>query len=169
MKYLRVSRNHPTWYIDIIKNKALPILKINMKDKFVFQQDNSLIHKPKESLEFFYQSGIAFLDQPPYSPDLNTIENIWATLFCDVYGAGSIKNLRELRNRINDCIANFNETKTSEVLQLYNSMPSRLCSILESHGQRINYYNLCLSYMSKCTDNYATAKIFKCAYFVYSI
>ena len=37
-------------YIDIIKNKALPIMKINMKDKFVFQQDNSSIHKSKESM-----------------------------------------------------------------------------------------------------------------------
>ena len=49
-------------YIDIIKNKALAIMKINMKDKFVFQQDNSLIHKSKESMEFFSQSGIALLD-----------------------------------------------------------------------------------------------------------
>ena len=37
-------------YIDIIKNKALPIMKINMKDKFVFQQDNSPIHKSKETM-----------------------------------------------------------------------------------------------------------------------
>jgi len=49
-------------YIHIIKTKALPIIKVNIKDNFMFQQDNCTIHKSKEALEFFRQPGVALID-----------------------------------------------------------------------------------------------------------
>jgi len=79
------------------------------------------------------------LDLPPYSPDLNIIENVWAMLPSHIYGQGTVRNLKELRSRIDDSISNFNETKAQEAFKLYNSMPSRLCEILESHCKRIPY------------------------------
>jgi len=36
----------------------------------------------------------------------------------DVYGKGSITNLKELANRIKDSISDLNETKVMEVLEL---------------------------------------------------
>ena len=77
------------------------------------------------------------LDLPPYSPDLNIIENVWAMLPSHIYG--QVSNLKELRSRIDDSISNFNETKAQEAFKLYNSRPFRLCAILESNGKRIPY------------------------------
>ena len=133
------GRQRSANYIHIIKTKALPIIKLNIKENFIFQQDNCPIHISKESLNFFQQEHVELLDWPPYSPDINIIENVWSMLSSEIYGGGSIKNLKELRIRIHDSVTNFNETKIQTACKLYNSMPSRLCSILEKHGQRIQY------------------------------
>ena len=56
-----------------------------------------------------------------------------------IYGKGTLRNLKELRRRIDNSVSNFNETKAKEAFKLYNSMPSRLCAILESRSKRIPY------------------------------
>jgi len=50
---IMTCKQKSTNYINIIKTKALPIIKINIKNNFMFQQDNCPIHKSKENLEFF--------------------------------------------------------------------------------------------------------------------
>ena len=126
-------------YIDMLENKAFPIIKVNHRPDFIFQQDNCPIHVSRFSKEFFKNSNIEVLDWPPYSPDLNIIENIWSTLSRDIYSHGAIKNLRELESRIKSSVCMFNETKAQEVHNLYDSMTTRLCLILEKRGQRLKY------------------------------
>ena len=46
----------------------------------VFQQDKALPHKTSRAQQLFQQAGIDVMDWPPYSLDLNTIENIWSLL-----------------------------------------------------------------------------------------
>jgi len=43
-------------------------------------QDNASVHTSKETWEYFENYGIAVLKLPPYSPDLNPIEHMWAYL-----------------------------------------------------------------------------------------
>ena len=57
-------------------------------------------------------------------------------LSSDIYSQGSIKNLKELGSLIYDSVLRFNETRAAEVLELYNSMPSRLCSVLDISGKK---------------------------------
>jgi transposase len=45
-----------------------------------FQQDNDPKHKSKLVQDLLHCQGIRCLDWPPYSPDLNPIENLWADL-----------------------------------------------------------------------------------------
>jgi len=45
-------------YVDLIKYIALPIIKRNAKNDFLFQQDNYPIHIFRESLKFFNESSI---------------------------------------------------------------------------------------------------------------
>ena len=48
------------------------------RDVLFLQIDNARYHSPIEVLEFYYENNIKIIDWPPYSPDLNHIENIWA-------------------------------------------------------------------------------------------
>lgn len=56
------------------------ILIPNLEPGDVVIWDNATFHKSKQFVEAFEQGGIQLLFLPPYSPDLNPIEQFWATL-----------------------------------------------------------------------------------------
>ena len=126
-------------YIRILSSRALKIIELNLGKDFIFQQDNCPIHKSALAKKFFKDSKVTLLDWPPYSPDLNLIENVWAILSQEIYGSGTIKNLKELEYKLKLAITNFNETKGSVTENLYKSIPARLCEVLQCHGERIKY------------------------------
>jgi DDE superfamily endonuclease len=51
----------------------------------IFQQDNAKIYKAKATMEWFDQYSIVVMDWPPYSPDMNPIENMWSLLKRKLY------------------------------------------------------------------------------------
>lgn len=124
-------------YIDILKNSLIPMMKLNAKSNFYFQQDNCRVHTSRETLAFLKSSNVKVLEWAPYSPDLNIIENIWAELSRKVYGSGTIKNLRDLKTRIIQAFEEYNLFKTEYTKALYSSMPRRICDILLKKGDRV--------------------------------
>ena len=117
-------------YFRILETKALPIIKLNYKDQFTFQQDNCPIHVSKMCKDFFKKSNVKVLDWPAYSPDLNIMENIWGFLSNDIYSKGTMKTIRDLQCRLDDAITPFNENQNMYVRNLFNSIITRLCLIL---------------------------------------
>ena len=69
-------------YRRMLHKCLLPILRqidVTLGDP-VFQQDTARIHTSNIMQQFFTPNNIDVADHPPYSPDLNPIENAWALL-----------------------------------------------------------------------------------------
>lgn len=63
-------------FIAWLKELLVPTLKPNQ----VVIMDNASFHKGKEIREIIENAGCKLIYLPPYSPDLNPIENYWAVL-----------------------------------------------------------------------------------------
>ena len=59
-------------YLEVLREYLPAILEHDS----IFMQDNALIHKAHKVTEFFKEIGIEVMAWPPYSPDLNPIENL---------------------------------------------------------------------------------------------
>ena len=56
----------------------------------VLVMDNYCIHKSVKTQEIVEKAGCEILFLPPYSPDLNPIENLWANIKARVKKLGTL-------------------------------------------------------------------------------
>ena len=76
------------------------------------------------------------MNWPPYSPDLNPLENVWGILARRVYANGTqYDSLAELKQAIVRCWNSFNQ---GDLIPCIDSMKSRVADVLVNKGGSIN-------------------------------
>ena len=92
-------------------------------DQWFFQQDNAPAHRSQETLAVLKQLGVKLLENwPPYSPDLNIIEVVWAIMKARVEQRNP-KTLDQLKKIL---IEVWNDLSWPTINGLVSSMEKRL-------------------------------------------
>ena len=120
-------------YQKVLSDYLRPVFK----QSHTFQHDNAPAHASKSTKEWLAANGIATLEWPSVSPDMNPIENIWGIMCRNVYKDGkSYANVSELRKAI---LAAWNAISMEQLQALSDSMESRVFSCIRSGGKAIKY------------------------------
>lgn len=94
--------------------------------------------------EWALDNGVEILDWPPYSPDLNPIENVWSLLkerICKKYPnlAGIAKNNKSKRLLVRAAINIWESFGEDELNSLMETMVNRLEAVVEAKGWYTKY------------------------------
>jgi transposase len=100
-----------------------------------FQQDNVRFHTTPDTVTYLHEKGITHIEWPPWSPDLNPIENLWNVLKARVY-ARFPQTMEEMEQFIREEHAAVDLQFISRICR---SMPRRLQLLLDNDGHKISY------------------------------
>ena len=98
-------------------------------------QDNAPQHKSVLVRTWLFNNGIQCIEFPPYSPDLNPIENLWADLARRVeeFQCATMEELQ-------DIVAEEWKKTDKELLRtLARSMPERCQAVIDAKGDHTKY------------------------------
>ena len=66
-------------FLDILR-RHLKFIKHSMRRKYTIVADNWSVHKNAAAKEFYMKNMIRCIEWSSYSPDLNSIENLWSLM-----------------------------------------------------------------------------------------
>ena len=98
-------------------------------------QDNDPKHRSKLVSKWLFDHGIQCMELPPYSPDLNPIENVWHNLKTRVADRHA-RNVDELKDII---VEEWKDTCVVFLSELGQSMPRRCAAVVAANGDLIDY------------------------------
>ena len=105
-----------------------------------FQQDNARAHVAERTISFLRSKKVRILeDWPPYSPDLNIIEIVWAIMDHKVEKRRP-RTVAELKDII---IEVWNCETFDTINALVSSMPKRLRKVIMNQGRPVHGYKDC--------------------------
>jgi transposase len=103
--------------------------------QWYFQQDNDPSHTSSLARQWFHRNGVTVLEFPPWSADLNPIENLWSQLQIAV-DTHNATDEAELEQAIE---YEWSQISTEYLTKLVHSMPQRLQQVIDNKGHKIHY------------------------------
>lgn len=103
-----------------------------------FQHDNAPSHRALDTQCTLAEMMIRLIVWPPYSPDLNPIENVWHWMKSWIELHYDIQSLNAVHLRI-AITAAWRAVPEDFLETLARSMPRRLREIIRTGGERIHY------------------------------
>lgn len=123
----------------ILDDNLIPSAKLHFSfdppEQWYFLHDNDKKFKSHLVQNFLHTNGITTIDFPPYSPDLNPIENLWATLAREVEQK-QCDTMEELQEEI---VAVWDKADKEHMRELVRSMPVRCAAVIEAEGWHTKY------------------------------
>jgi len=133
------GRLNSSQYCEILED-CLPFLQEKFPDdNYYWLQDNCPVHTSNESMRFIrlnFHGG--YIHHPPYSPDLNPIENIWALVKRDLKFLPKANSEDELFGQI-EHIWNLLSVDQCLLFNLYDSMSRRVETCIANQGAYTKY------------------------------
>jgi transposase len=121
---------------DILLEHVIPYAGY-IDDNFVLMHDNARYHTCGATTEFLDEVGIATVDWPSLSPNLNPIEHLWDELKRRVRlinpGLSSVEDLTSA------LIEEWEHIPQESVKKLIRSMTNRLRAIIRARGGNTKY------------------------------
>ena len=116
---------------------------VSTRQDLQVMQDNAPSHKAAQTLRELSERQITLIEWPPYSPDLNPIENVWNMMknyiqfkYPDL-GEGRQRSQDELRDIVKESWDRAVDENDLE--RLIESMPRRIRSVYEAGGGYTKY------------------------------
>ena len=141
--------------MDIIKLKKLldnnlleTAKKYYPNEQWYFLHDNDKKFKSGMVVKWCHDNGVTVMDFPPYSPDLNPIENIWA-YFKYIVTQCNPKNVDELRKCIIEQWAKIPPRKLQNCVK---SMAKRCKAVIANNGYKILTLTGVPRFVHDCTE-----------------
>jgi hypothetical protein len=128
-------------YRRTLQNGLLDFIGDNFPDgNAIFIQDNAPVHTAHAVLEWLSEQNFGRWRLPPYSPDLNPIENFWPVFKKAVRRRGPAASLEELKTKIDEAVAEFQTPNGIEMVRRFiDSMPNRMQAVVAKHGGESKY------------------------------
>ena len=128
-------------YKRILADNLLPSARLHFSlapprvEQWYFLHDNDPKHTSGVVMEWLHNNGVSTIDFPPYSPDLNPIENLWAAMARAVekHACDTMEDLQEV------VAAEWDKVDTDLMRKLAHSMPQRCQAVIEAEGWHTKY------------------------------
>lgn len=120
-------------YIDVLTKSLVPPISRELK----FMHDGASIHRSEMTTNWLQKAKIQTIKWPPYSPDLNPMENVWGMLTRAVYSNGrQFKNKNELEQEI---LKQWSLIKPQQLENHVQSMTDRIVELIQKYGGSTKY------------------------------
>ena len=123
----------------ILSDNLLPSAALHFRtdppEQWYFLHDNDKKFTSVLVQTFLHEKGITALDFPPYSPDLNPMENLWDALARAVE-QHACETMEELQDVIS---AEWNKVSKDLMKTLSDSMPARCKAVIRAQGWHTKY------------------------------